>query len=338
MSWSFFQLWNSSLEQGRPERKIEERNHIWASEMGGSLVDRYLKMTGVKPTNPPDTRSLRKFEAGNIWEWILTFVLKRAGIFIDSQEWVQHQYPDLLKVTGKLDVFAGGFPDYEKARAEIDQMELPEFITRATNNIIENLQTAYPNGLKEIVLEIKSVSSFMFEKYQTSGNSNPNHRLQCFHYLKSKNKTEGHIVYVSKDDARLLEIGVMNPSPVEDEYIADIKAMTECLRARVRPDLEKPVVFDKDFGRFSANWKVAYSNYLTMLYGIKNQAEFDEQYKPKAEKYNRVIKRICAGKKMTAMNLEILTDLQKHFNIEECVEVAKKYYKPEEEKDEEAKD
>ena len=79
MQWSFFKIWNESLEQ-REERPPKERQNLWASELGKSQVDVYLKMKGIAPTNPFSARSLRKFEAGNIWEWIVGLVLLRAGM------------------------------------------------------------------------------------------------------------------------------------------------------------------------------------------------------------------------------------------------------------------
>ena len=95
MKWPFYSIWNESLEENKQNKPVEPRQKIWASEMGGAYIDRYLKMTGVQPTNPPNPRSLRKFEAGNIWEAIVGYVLLRAGILQKKQEWIQYQYPNL---------------------------------------------------------------------------------------------------------------------------------------------------------------------------------------------------------------------------------------------------
>ena len=326
MKWSFYQIWNESLEEGKTQRVLEPREKIWASEMGGSFVDRYLKMTAVAPSNPPNPRSLRKFEAGNIWESIVGYVLRRAGILQKHQEWLGYQYPGLLPVSGKLDFEAGGHPDYDKASSVISKEFdwLPEFIGRATQKIILRLKEQYPDGLESIILEIKSCSSFMFEKYERSGTASPNHKLQLFHYLKSKQRPEGHIVYIYKDDARLLEIGVTNPSSVEDEYKQDIETMTKYIQAKERPPLEKPLVLDDDFS-FMANWRVGYSSYLTMLYGLENQKAFDDKYKPTAERWNRVLGRIKEGKEMTTNNLEALKEIKNEgFDIDKITALCKK--------------
>ena len=310
MKWSFYQIWNDSLLSDG-EKPLTPRNHIWASELGGALVDRWLKMKAVPPTNPPNARSKRKFEAGNIWETIVGYVLSRAGILISKQKWLAYQYPDLLEVTGKLDYTAGGKPDYDKASSIIqhDFNWLPEFVTNATKNIVLGLKEQFPDGLPEIILEIKSCSSFMFERYETLNTASINHQLQEFHYLKASNMHEGHITYICKDDARIIEIPVFNPSPLEDVYKADIERLTMYFLEDNQPPPEQVIVFD-EFNKFSANWKVAYSQYLTYLYGFKDQFEFDSQYKPLAERWNRVLGRIKEGKEMTDNNLKALDEMR----------------------------
>lgn len=319
MSWSFFQTWNDSLLK-REDRKVKPRYNIWASEMGGAYIDRYLKMTGVEPTNPPNPRSLRKFEAGNLWEWIVGYVLKRAGIFISAQDWVSYKYPELLEVTGKIDYMAGGNPDWKTAIKSVDELDLPDLMARASKNIINDLAKKYKFGLKKVVLEIKSCSSFMFDRYEMTKQANEHHVLQAYHYLKAKNMDEAHIVYVCKDDCRMIEFGVFHPSPVEEIYKADIKKMTEFINAKQRPEKEPLVDFDEESLRFSPNWKVMYSNYLTMLYGYKNQREFEDKYRPITSSWNRVVKRAVEDKNMTDLNKKILNEIKLDFpNIEEVI-------------------
>jgi len=314
MKWSFADIWNNSLDIGRPERKLEERDYIWASELGGSMIDRYLKMKAVKPSNPHNKRSKRKFEAGNMWEFVVRLVLLRAGILKSAQHRVEYQYEGLLRVSGKMDFLAGGKPDYDKAKNELDILEelgLPEFFITTTEKIIDHFKQEYPDGLPEIPIEVKSCSTFMFDKYFESGCANPNHILQLFHYEKGDRYNEGHIVYVCRDDARLLEIPVFNPSPIEDVYKKDIETLTKYIKEGVQPPLEKLVVFDKEFQKFSANWKVGYSQYLTMLYGFKNTLQFQNAFKSKIGRWNRVIGRIKKGDNMTKNNIEAIEEMKK---------------------------
>lgn len=327
LSWSFGQIWNQSLDIGRPERILEPRNHIWASELGGSMIDRYLKMKAVEPTNPPNDRSKRKFEGGNIWEFIVRLVLLRAGIMRQAQQRIAFKYDGLLEVTGKLDFLAGGVPNYdvaEKNITELEELGLPEFVTRTTSKVIEFFSQNYPDGLPELPLEIKSCSASMFDKYEQSGRANPNHRLQAFHYIKGDNRPEGHIVYICRDDARILELGVFNPSDVEMEYKKDIKTLTGYFESNQEPPKEKFIVFDEDFGKFSCNWKVTYSQYLTMLYGFESPSQFDNTFKAMSTRWNRVLGRIATGKDMTKNNLEALGEIKKFgFNVDEIVEKTK---------------
>lgn len=320
-SWLFSKIWNDSLELGKPERELKVRDNIWAGEVGGSYIDRYLKMTGVEPTNPPNPRSKRKFEAGNLMEWVVKMVLIRAGILVKNQEWLSYQYDGLLKVTGKLDFIAGGKPDYNKAKKVLDKLELPEFFGRAVKKIVEYLNEKYPEGLKQIVLECKSCSSFIYDKYEQTG-ADPRHKCQLFHYLKAKNWDEGHIIYICKDDLRLLEFVVSNPGPTEEVYKKDIEQMTHYIVTKERPPLEKPVLFENF--KFNTNFKMAYSSYLTMLYGYENQFSYDEIWKGEVEKWNRVYKRSVNGDKITDKNLEIITRIKNEFpNYDELVDLGK---------------
>src|SRR3990167_4164419 len=322
VSWSFSFVWNRSLEQ-REERKLKPRQHVWASELGGAMIDRYLKMNAVEPSNPFDSRSLRKFEAGRFFEWIVEMVLTRAGILISKQDWVDFQYPGLLKVTGKMDHLAGGKPDYEKARSQVETEFLPEFIKRASLAVVNYFAGEYPNGLKPIAFEIKSVGSLIFHRYDTRKIADTKHALQLYHYLKGTGLPEGHIVYVSKDDLCLVEIGVF-AGQMEDAYKKDIETITGHLRANQEPPSEPEIVFDEIGGRFASNWKIAYSPYLTRVYGFKNQAEFDAKNKPLVGRWNRVLGRIAEGKSLTADNKSALKDMQKLFpNLDELLKFVK---------------
>lgn len=307
--WQFSKVWNKSLEE-RKERPLKERTNLWASELGKSPVDIWLKMKGTEPTNPPNARSLRKFEAGNIWEWIVKLVLLRAGILQEEQKWVSFQYPNMLEVTGKIDFIAGGYPDFEKAQREVDALGMPEVFTRAFENILENFREQYPNGLSKKVLEVKSVSAFMYDAMERTGKASQIHRLQCYHYLKATGIERGDVVYICKDDCRMMEIPVFLGSAVEDEYRGFIENITKFVKNNEQPPIEQPIVWSADLQKFATNFNVAYSGYLQMLYGFKDQMAFDEKYKPTVERWNRVLGRIKKGDKMTDKNLLVIEEMK----------------------------
>lgn len=307
--WTFTQVWNKSLEE-REERPVKPRSNLWASELGKSPVDIYLKLKGEVPTNPPNARSMRKFEAGNVFEWIVGLVLTRAGILQEGQKWVSYQYPGLLEVTGKADFIAGGMPDFKKAREEISALKLPDVFERGFKNIIDHFEQNYKNGLHTKVLEVKSLSAFMYDALERTGKASKIHRLQCYHYLKSLNIERGDVVYICRDDLRMMEIPVLLNSEVEEEYKAEIELISGYYQRDEMPPLEKPIVFDKDMKKFAKNFNVAYSGYLTKLYGIENQAQFDDKFVKIVDQWNRVLTRIKQGKDMTDKNKLVLEDVR----------------------------
>ncbi|MEK0326193.1 MAG: hypothetical protein QQN63_10875, partial [Nitrosopumilus sp.] len=264
------------------------------------------------------SRSLRKSEAGNIWEWIMSLILIRSGILREDQTWCSYQYEGLLEVTGKVDFIAGGTPDIN--RANLEELNMPEIFIRAGANIINYLNEKYPKGLPEQPLEIKSCSSFMFEVYETNKSASDNHRIQLYHYLKALDYKQGTIVYISRDDCRMLEITVGQET--EGEYKSHIEELTTWHAKKELPPLEKPIVYDKS--RFSRNWHIAYSQYLTKLYGYKDQKEFDDKYTPVVSRWNRVLKRGIDGSTVTKKNEEVIKEIEKAgYNFNSLVKKSK---------------
>lgn len=341
LSWSVFEVWNQSLSV-RPERESQARDYIWASEIGGAMIDRYLKMQGVAPSNPPNIRSLRKFAAADIFEWLVGFVLRRAGILIDGQEKLSFQYPNLLRVSGKLDFLAGGLPDWERAKADIAQIGLPPMLDTASQAIVGHLQGVYGNeSLKTLVLEIKSLGAFVFDRYEALKQAAPHHRGQIFHYLKAKDLSEGHIVYICRDDCRMLEVGIFNPSDAEAAYKKDIETISAFIGQNLMPPKEREVLFDDLTFKFRSNWHIEYSPYLTLLYGYQQPMEYRDKWKSDVASWNRIFNRCVTGKNMTAKNLLGITAAKNYFpNWDDLVDRAKEAVKknPDIAKDEEPED
>ena len=310
MIYSLSSIWNKSLELA-PTRAVEPRQHIYASELGGSFVDRYLKMTGVDPTNPPNARSLRKFEAGNIMEYLIGIVLRRAGVLLSSQDHYVEQIEGLLKVTGRCDFVMGGKPDLETAKKEIETMQLPDMIGRASVAIIEGLKQVFGDvELPPRLLEVKSCSDFMFNHYDRIKQPNDNHVLQLRHYQRCSGYP-GDILYVNKDNLLMLEFGV-NAS-ADEAYEADVRTMTAYLNSGVLPPKEKEVFFDEAECRFSKNWKVEYSNYLSKLYGYPTPEAYRERWDKAIASYNRTFKRCVNGDNMTKLNLSVIEEAKMLF-------------------------
>lgn len=316
-TWTMQKVWNESLEN-RAERPIEPRQKIWASELGKADIEIYLKLIGETPTNYPNARARRKFEAGNIWEWIIKLVLMRAGVYRESQTPVSYAESNLnLEVSGKLDHIAGGKVDIEQAESAIDSLEMPELFTRASKAIIEYFVKEYPNGLDEKIIEVKSVSSFAFDAIESTNKALAGHDLQLFHYCYNLKK-EGAIVYICRDDARMYEIPILpNDVKLLSRYTEKIARVTSFYRARKEPEKEPAIIFDEEVGKFRKNFNAEYSMFLTRLYGFKDQSEFDDTYGGLSERWNRVLGRLKEGKDMTANNLDAIAEMGVHgYDIE----------------------
>lgn len=306
--WTISKIWNESLDQ-QEKRPVEARDRMWASELGKADIDIYLKMLGTEMTNPPNPRAMRKFEAGNIWEWIMELILRRCGIYKDSQEYMRFQLPGCVEVSGKLDFIAGGQVNYDQASALINDFHFPDMFTRAIRNVVAYFKTNYPNGLDDKILEIKSVSSFGFDKVERTGQPLAGHDLQLFHYLNKK-QTDGAIVYIDRDSARMIEIFVSKDDPnLKERYETKITRVSKFYFDKVQPPLEPKILFDETDMRFSKNFNVEYSSYLTMLYGFTDQSDYDDKISPSVERWNRVLGRIKKGEKMTANNEEALAEM-----------------------------
>jgi len=324
MQWSFENLWNESLVP--TERKPEPRERIYASELGGAMVDRFLKMKGVEYSTPPNLRSMRKFQAGNYWEFLVSLVLKRAGLIISQQDRLEYAYDGLLPVSGKIDFLAGGTPDWAKARAEMNLYDFPDFVKSLNDKIIDHFEASGIVEFKKIVLEIKSSSSFVFKSIEATDAPLKNHVLQCFHYVKGLNLDEGHIVYIEKDSCLIKEFGVYNPSPTEGVYKKDIETITGYFRANQRPPLEPLIGWEN--GKFTVNKFVEYSNYLQVLYGFETPEQYRQKVNGTVSGANRVVKRIVNGDKMTKNNEEKIVEIKRYYpNFDDLMDEAKELAK-----------
>lgn len=323
LSWSVDDLWNSSIIKA--DRPLVKRDYEWASSLGYPMIDRFLKMNAVPVTNRPTLRALRKFEAGNVYEFLVRFVLQRAGIILDRQQEIWTNYPGLLRVKGKLDFLAGGKPNFEMAKRDVRALCLPPSIEASSLYIVEKLRDKYGDqSLKEIIIEVKSCSTFVMDKLDVIKRPLPQHSSQCFHYLKGLQMDEGHVLYVCKDDLRLLEFGVWNPDKAKSSdpqeeysnepehiYLNDISKLTSYVQNGERPPLEEEILWEPDHSRFNKNIGIEYSNYLTYLYGYKDLDEYKAATAPKISRWNRVLDRYAKGDKLTDKNKEVMEEIVK---------------------------
>lgn len=305
--WSIQSIWNEQLTFGRKDRELKPRQHIWSSELGKNYYERYLKMTAIKPDFDFDERTLRKFEAGNFFERIIGFVFVCAGILKEDNKW--YEIPgdnDHIRVTGKPDFVAGGKPDWERVKKQIGEellFKLMPNLGRIAEALVNHFAEKYPDGLPDLVYEIKSINSLVFwSKKEYLQEAYPHHRLQLFWEIKATGLSEGRILYISKDDLTVAEFPIYADDPKLNElYEADVRLMTKYIMGESQPLKPENIVFDprKNLrfqyntkkqvieGCYVPNWEIGWSNYITHITGIKGKTQKEVaikwEYRIKAE-------------------------------------------------------
>jgi hypothetical protein len=306
--WNFAAIWNQSLDQNR-QRPYEKREHIWASEITGSYYDRYWKMQGRTPTTPPNLRSRRKFEGGNIAEYVMQQVLYRAGILQSSQEYIVNEDYG-IRVTGKADFTAGGSP---RLLEDEDLLGLPESFIAIAKETIEHLTEKYPNGLKHLNIEIKSCSGMMFDSYERA--PAVHHSMQAFHYAHNTDRPT-LLVYVSRDDFRVCEWVIMPDSEkhlrIYKDDLDNMKKILTLDKGQILSYREPLLVWNEEDHKYKKNFKVEYSSYLTD-YGFEQPSDYAEPAQKISTRINNVIKRLRAGAKMSKLNEAAMEDAIKFF-------------------------
>lgn len=292
-SWTLVKIWNDQLIFGREQRELYKRDYMWASELGKNYYERYLKMNAIKPDFDYEERVLRKFEAGNFFERIVGFVLVSAGLLIyDNKPYEIPADKDHLRISVRPDFVAGGKPDWEKARKNVDEellFKLMPNLGRIANQVVKVFSEKYPDGLKELVFEIKSLNSMVFwAKRDYLREAYPHHLLQTFAEMKATGLNEGRLFYISKDDLTTAEFPLfINDEKLNEIYEQDVKGMTHYIRQGIEPPKPESIVFDpkknlrfqynkKPYmikGCYVENWEIAWSNYISHITGITGKTQ-----------------------------------------------------------------
>ncbi len=284
-------LWNETVvSESKP---IKPRDYLYASEIGKSDIDAYLAMTGVKPSNAPDLRSKRKFDVGNLFEGIVANILDRAGVVVwldKEKKRVRGVEKGLVDVSGRFDILLDGKADMEKAKAEAEK----ELKALKVDNPYEEYRLGKAIAMADRVIksgeefifdkvltEVKSLSLMMFNSIETSEQPIETHAMQLFQYVRySKEDVNkiGRLFYVCRDDIRLMEFAISdNPeSKYGKMYMESLKRKSDNYKNKKMPAKELMLVTKN--GKIKTNWNVAYSNYLTKLYGYAHHEEYRDDW------------------------------------------------------------
>lgn len=281
--WNLASIWNgAAIKENRP---LQERDYIYASEIGMPFYDRYLKMKAIPFTNPPNNRSLRKFLAGNIWEHVTKQILVACGVYRHEEVKIDTApYADCLWVHGRCDFIAGGYIDGEMAAIKVTNLNLPDYLVKVADKIIAELKG---KTLAERIMELKAVSTFAMDKVERMGAAIPNHTMQAYHYQKNGN-IQAAISYICKDDCRMAQFDV-NAADTEPLYRGDLELMTYYYKNKKTPPFAPLSTFDTTVGKFSKNLGVEYSPYLSH-YGFNTPDEYRESVSF-IDKWNRCLSR-----------------------------------------------
>lgn len=299
-TWSISQLWNELLIEDYP---IKPRNYIRASDIGKPFLDRYLAMKGVQPTNPFPARVKRIFDCGYIFEDIVERIFRIAGILIDTQKTVVVKNKGLLDVTGHYDYKIGGKIDYKNANEAIKELYEnigSEWFKKRAEKFLTGLLEQYPEGMRQVIAEIKSVNSSAFwahgnqDKQTGFFRGYDHHKLQLLTYLMGDDEKEGKLFYCSKDDLTLMETAVfINQADLKKQWLEDVSKMTEYFNSNKEPEREENIVFNKEKRIFETNWRVARSVYLTKITGFATVEEWENSIKEELKKKNTGMCTVC---------------------------------------------
>ena len=348
MPWDFASLFNEAI-RSLPERAMTKRDYMWASELGKDYTSRYLRMHAHPMSNPINDRSRRKFVMGHVTEWIVGIILTLTGVLKSKQLRGEVTLPGMLRVSGKMDFIAGGDVDWAEAKEKVKEVrslfalsldDMPPIIFHAIDRVLFQMEQMFTRvPLKEYIIEVKSCSTFISERLMKSGKPMPDHTLQAFHYTLA-NDIDSMLIYLCKDDAMCHQFEITKSKPLIKLYTEDVATMTAYFKASGKnylknmPPKAPEVEFDAGTFQFLKNSQVAYSNYLTMLYGYKDFDEFKYKWQYKVTAWNRVFKRAVRGDNITPANTVIIKDAINHFpQWDGFVSKAKKagaFQKPEE--------
>ena len=331
--WSVMGIWNSITEVERQKPKV--RDYISFGNIGkDDYWSRFMKMKGVPESNPIEGRVIRIFQAGDTFHDLVKGVFRSAGIYIFSQDdlnekgerdWSEIPATETqLKQFGAFDVLVGGKPDLKKAMEWIGKSDMTQFQRDKATKIAEYFADKFPNGLKPMIYEIKSINSLVFwGKKNYLHEAYPHHRHQLFGYLKANHKNsemlkrveeagikvdsidEGRLLYVSKDDLVMAEfpISINDPNLIES-YKNDIDTMSGYILRNEEPPKPDYVIFNKRKtlgfqknkikykvrGCYVPNWEVGWSSYFTLMTGEKDSKQWENSLKDEIKIKNEIIK------------------------------------------------
>lgn len=273
------ELWDIyNNEKSEEERKIKSKDYISAGEIGFPFLDRWLKMKGVKPSNPYEPRVKRIFNAGNAFHDTVKETFKKLGILVDTEQYIE------IPATKKTLKIIG----YYDARVKIKDWNKVELSSESRKQLAEKY-TLKPNV--EYLVEIKSINSNAFWYHKNFiAQGYKHHQFQLYTYLKATNIQQGKLLYISKDDLTLEETPIfLNNEKLAQEWQKDVETITYYYKNNIKPKKEADLIFNRTRNRYEKNWRVGRSLYLTYITG-KTKKEWEDETTLKVKAFNKKLK------------------------------------------------
>jgi len=288
----------------RRDGRIKPRDYLYASEIGRNMLDVYWAMSGIEPTNLASDVARRKMEAGNFYEAVVVWVMRRTGILKDTQTRVKLlDQPDMLNVSGKLDFIAGHDGNWKKTIDEVESyfkiledmnFDFPYFdsVKKISRETMKVLSEKYPNGLEDKIYEVKSINSMAFWRGGHPIEEPYFHHVRQLTFYQNYSPIKiGSFIYIDRDTMSISEI----PNYIKDDVINDmhnwIKKMTYYYRNNIEPPRPEIILFDEKEQKYQFNWEIDRSQYRDKILGDTDVEKVLEEIKAKNKqlRLNRTI-------------------------------------------------
>jgi hypothetical protein len=232
-SFSVQKLISDYLAEEYRRSQREPKDYWRVSDMGHCLRGRYYKRQGAKPTDPPDERTLRKFQAGNIFHW-----------------WLQRQVR---------------YAASEMSGVRVIGMERE--VRNDKLHVVGHYDALVQIGRKKLLYDFKTVHSNAFHyREQNKSLTQKQHAMQLGLYLmllhqEHPDLTEARLLYISKDDLSVAETKVILTPALKREILRELKILNESWEKKKLPPTPPLIVKDSVKNKWVINWQAQYCPY-----------------------------------------------------------------------------
>ena len=263
--WSIQTFEDEYLEE--KFKRTSKPSEKWrGSDMGACFRKRIYSRQGVKPTEKLDARIRRVLDTGDIFHWKYQNFLKRIGILVGKEIEITNEEYNYI---GHCDAVVGGIPKVKKELFEWTNKKTGE---KKLNEKMYNWTVKKMEEVKELPLllyDFKTQHSQSFHYLDKQGPQKEHiHQLASYLTFIDKKKypvTEGRLMYISKDDSRLLEFPVICNAKVETTIKEELRELQEYWdNKELPPKLDNTT---EERGKKYPNWKCRFCSFLTHCKG-----------------------------------------------------------------------